>query len=168
MDQRYINSIYQGNLGIQDSTSLAKVSFETNSAATTINVAGTLEPIAVNVDYSISSIIERFLAQDVCTLDGSLDTVNTTFNHGLSLNDRIFLNVYAGSTLPVELSEDVEYYVVNVNAQDFQLSLTESGSPIDFTGNGAGTIYYRHSSGVSRSGQLIYIGNEDIKALINS
>lgn len=159
--QDYVNATFSGNLGIKNSTSSAKLDFVSNSAVTTITVTDQDEAINTNVLYNLS-VLERFLIQDICTFDNTTDTVNTTFNHGLSLNDRVFLNAYAGSSLPAELDETTEYFVVNPTATSFQLSLTESGSAIDFTDDGSGTLYYRHNTGVSLSGEIIYIGNENI------
>ena len=88
--------------------------------------------------------------------------MNTTFNHGLVLNDRVFLHTYAGA-LPAELDDATEYYIVNPLAASFQLSLTPGGAVIDFTDNGSGTLYYRHNTGTSILGHLIYVGLETSK-----
>lgn len=168
LDQSYINSNFSGNVGVPDSTAICKISFENNTAVTTISVVDQNEPINIDVDYLISSEIERFLAQDVCTFENVGNTVDVGFNHGLTLNDRVFLNAYAGSSLPAGLSETIEYFVINPNAADFQLSLTASGSVVTFGVDGTGPLQYRHSAGVSRSGELIYVGNEDIKIKIDT
>ena len=163
LDQSYVNAIFSNNINIPDSTTITELSLTGNSAQTTITVIGQNEPIAVNTTYSIDGIIERFMIQDVCTFDNTGNTVDTTFNHGLILDDRVFLNAYAGSTLPAELDETTEYFVVNPNAADFQLALTAGGSAISFTDNGTGALQYRHSTGVSESAEMIYSGKEDIK-----
>ena len=163
LDQTYINAKFFGCVEASDSTILAEINLVGNSLFTTIAVAGQNTPIATNSPYTVqTALFERFLAQDECTFINGTDTVNTTFNHGLILNDRIFLHTYAGA-LPAELDATTEYYVVNPLAASFQLSLTPSGSVIDFTDDGSGVLYYRHSTGTSILGHLIYVGLETSK-----
>jgi len=167
LSQSYINAVFNGNIGLADSTSKLKLTLVGNSAFTTIAGISTNTPINVNVDYILKSF-ERFLLQDVCTFDSALDTVNTTFTNGLALNDRVFLNAYSGSTLPTGLDATTEYYVVSPAVTSFKLSLTPSGTAIDFTTNGAGVLNYRHAKvgAISRSAEAIYIGIEPVTVVV--
>lgn len=163
LDQTYVGSTFVGNSGLANSTSVVKLSLVGNTATTTIATQSTNTIINSNVLYTIDSLIERFLIQDVCTFDNTTNTVNTTFNHGMATNDRLFHNAYSGATLPAELDETTDYHVINANAQDFQLSLTSGGSAVTFDDDGSGTLHYRHSTGVTELAHIIYIGLEDIK-----
>jgi hypothetical protein len=156
LKQDYINAVFDGNIGLQDSTAVAKIRFDNNSAVTTITVVGQNESINNNDPYDLLNL-ERFLVQDICTFDNATDTINVAFNHGKVNDGRIFFHTYTG-TLPVELDDTTEYYIVNATAASFQVSLTQGGLPVNFTDNGTGTNYMRGITGVSFSGQLIYIG----------
>ncbi len=162
LKQDYIRSVFTGNFGIQSSTAIIKLSLTNNTAITTISTQNENTIINTNVLWSIDDLIERYLVQDLCTFDNTGNTVDITFNHGISDNDRIFLFTYTG-TLPAELDADTEYHVVNKNAADFQVSLTQGGSVVTFTDNGSGTLFYRHNTGVTVLAQMIYTGIETIK-----
>jgi hypothetical protein len=148
--------------GLPDSTTKSKIRFIGNSLPTTISVLDQPFPIQTNAPAEIT-IFERILLQDTVTFNEVNDTLTTTFNHNLALNDVVRLHAYVGATLPAELEADVEYYVINPTATTFQLSLTPSGAAIDFTDNGTGTLYYRHGLGShSVLMHMIYIGEEPI------
>ncbi|NIT13979.1 MAG: hypothetical protein GTN99_06995 [Candidatus Dadabacteria bacterium] len=71
------------------------------------------------------------------TFTNASNIVNRT-SHGLSENTVVvFTN--SGGALPAELSANTAYYVVNPNANDYQVSATSGGSPISFTDDGTGT-----------------------------
>lgn len=164
LKQDYVRAKFFGCTGIPDSTVKAKLSYIGNTQQTTITGVGTNTKIATNVNATMTSL-ERILIQDIVTLNFTTDTLTTTFNHGLVLNDRVFLKAYtagASGTLPPELNETTEYYVVNPTATTFQLSLTAGGAAVNFSTNGTGTIHYRHDKGVSNNLQFIYIGLEDV------
>ena len=73
------------------------------------------------------------------TFDATNDVVQRT-SHGFSANDIIeFSN--SGGALPPEVTADTKYYVISPTADDFQISATEGGSAIDFSGTGTGTHY---------------------------
>lgn len=162
LTQSYINSTFFGNVGIQDSTSIAKIQFTGNTAQTTNPGMGVESPITLDVTATINTT-QRFLLQDEGTFDNTTNTVTTFTGNGLSENDRIFLKNYPGSSLPAELSDAIEYYAINVTASSFQLSLTESGSAIDFTDDGSGTLFYRHAKGETILIHAIYVGAEPIE-----
>lgn len=64
------------------------------------------------------------------TFDSTTDTF-TSAAHGLPLNYKVSLTWSAlPLTIPSAFSSDVEYYLVNVTTDTFQLSLTPSGSPV--------------------------------------
>jgi hypothetical protein len=86
--------------------------------------------------------------------------ISTTFNHGLSNDDVIQFHTYVG-TLPTGLDSSTNYFVINSAATTFEVSLTQGGSAVDFSDNGADTLY-RHTTGVSVSGEAIYVGREDV------
>jgi hypothetical protein len=165
LDEKYIYATFNGNLGdIPNSVTSAKFAFIGNSQETTITAIGTATKIATNVDI-IPSSLSRILMQDVATLNFTTDIFTTTFNHGLANNDRVFLKAYTAGdsgTLPPELNETTEYFVINTAANTFQLSLTQGGGAINFSTNGTGIIHYRHNTGVSRSFQFIYNGIEPV------
>lgn len=70
------------------------------------------------------------------TVDAGTDIFSATA-HGYSDNDKIV--VKSDDTLPAPLERDTVYYVVNANTNDFQLSESEGGSPIDIEDTGTGT-----------------------------
>ena len=58
-------------------------------------------------------------------------------NHGMSNGDVIIFNVVRDTDGIVAKRE---YFIVNKNTNDFQLSLTSGGAPLTFTRNGTGTL----------------------------
>jgi len=88
-------------------------------------------------------IMPRCPASVTIAFNGTTDVV-TGAAHGL-LNDDVVSFTTTG-TMPTGLSESTDYYVTGTpNANDFQISLTQDGAAIDFTGNGSGvfTIWQR-------------------------
>jgi hypothetical protein len=73
------------------------------------------------------------------TVDETTDRVSMTDfpNHGY-INGTKFQYQTTGA-LPTGMSENTTYYVVNRTDTDFQLSLTDGGSPINITDQGSGT-----------------------------
>ena len=103
--------------------------------------------------------------QDELTFDNASNNLITAFDHELALDDIILLHTYTG-TLPPELSQNTRYYVVSITATTFQVSLDKGGSPINFTTDGVGILYYRHDTGVGRSNVVISTSVEDVKVSI--
>ncbi len=60
------------------------------------------------------------------------DDTWTSFAHGLSDTEQVILNSVNGA-LPVGVSEDTLYYVINATTDTFQVSATLGGSAIDIT-----------------------------------
>jgi len=128
-----------GNYGIGTITSKASLSLTAGS--TTISTADTFGVVngmfvtgigtAINTDVSVTS-------------DVTLDTLTKTA-HGLSNGDKITFS--ALSTTTGVLTWTI-YYVVNKTDNDFQIALTEGGSPIDLTGSNA-TMTMRYPSFVT-------------------
>jgi len=71
----------------------------------------------------------------------SVDTGTNTFtssNHGYANGTQV--QIASSSTLPAPLVAATTYYVVNATSGTYQLSLSSSGSAIDITTAGSGTI----------------------------
>ena len=71
-----------------------------------------------------------------CTFTNATDLVNLA-THWLS--DWNSVKFTSSWTLPAEITSGRYYYVVNANTNDFQISLTPNGTPIDFTDDGTWT-----------------------------
>lgn len=69
-----------------------------------------------------------------CTMTGATDLVNSVA-HPLLDGDIV---QFTGVDLPVELALLTDYYVINKNADDFQIALVAGGVPIEFSDSGAG------------------------------
>lgn len=82
--------------------------------------------------FDKGNITKTFIAGNVNT---ATDEITIT-NHGFATNDKITLS---GGSLPTGLVAGV-YYVIRVNDNTIQLSLTVSGPAQDITATGAGTI----------------------------
>jgi len=86
---------------------------------------------------------------ETVTFNGTTDKVALTA-HGFQDGEPI---VFAGGVLPTSVVIGTTYYVSGKGTNDFQISATDGGSAIDFTGNGTGTttvvqnniirLYYR-------------------------
>lgn len=89
-------------------------------------------PNAVTVTYSAGYAVPL-------TADGTADTL-TGEGHALADDDRVILS-NTGGTLPAGLSAPGNYYAVGVYGDTFQVSATEGGAAVDFTGAGTGTHF---------------------------
>jgi hypothetical protein len=75
----------------------------------------------------------------VCTFDNTTDTV-LKVAHWLTINSEVeFTTTW---TLPTWITANTYYYVINPNANDFQISTSKWGSAVNFTTNGTGTNSY--------------------------
>lgn len=161
-----INSI--GSIAIPESTVSGSATIGTNALTTTISTVDT--PTRINTLWDELINAERLSYQDVATFDGSTDFITSedglsvAFNHNLSDGDLIFFVEKGG--LPTGLSENTRYYVINSTATTFQVALTPGGSAVDFTGNGTGENYYRHATGDSSLGWVVYTGEVTQKVSI--
>ena len=94
-------------------------------------------PLSNSSDLNISSSDAYIDLSSAVTFTNGTDLVNLT-SHPLSNNDAVrFTN--SGGALPAEISTGTTYYVINANANDFQISTTVGGSAVDFTDDGTGT-----------------------------
>ena len=83
---------------------------------------------AININWLPVGVYE----QEPVTVDNTTDKVTLTA-HGLTNGDRVRFD---GAPLPTGLVENVWYYVVSANTDDFKVSETLGGTPIDFTDTG--------------------------------
>lgn len=150
-----------GSQVLADSTISANKTITNNASVTTISASTT--PTQINAIWDAVSDDERMVCQDECTFDGSTDVITTAFNHGLSNDDVI--EFVADGGLPTGIAEDTDHFIISVTATTFQVSLTSGGPAVDFTGNGTPPNYYRHTTGASASGWLIYIGEFEDKII---
>ena len=84
----------------------------------------------------------RFVLDD--EIDVTLNSTDNTVvlsNHPFRWHHRV---VFSGGTLPGELSMGTTYYVVNPTGNNYQLSTTKGGDPIEFTTNGSDLKIYDH------------------------
>jgi len=87
----------------------------------------------------------------------TVDTVNDKIqisSHGYSNGDIVSFS--STDTLPDPLDENIDYYVINAGANDFEVSLTSGGSKIDIIDTGTGT----HS--------CVKLNDQPIKAILSN
>lgn len=74
--------------------------------------------------------------------------------------DDVVVRFSTSGTLPAGLSAGTDYHVINTTGNDFQVSLTEGGDPVNITDTGSGTHYIawaeETSSAANRKEYLIY------------
>lgn len=179
-DQTNINASFVGNTNIADSTIKARLSITNNTGETDIAANDTLTPIfndnssETYTFFQDGSIEERMVFQDRCTFSDSTDFVSSVsdegtpsaFDHGLNNGDEVKFYTFNG-TLPTNISATTTYFVINKTANTFQISLTEGGAAVDFGSDGSGVLYYRHVTGNSLLGCVIYTGLEAIAVKIS-
>lgn len=96
--------------------------------------------IAASVYYGTTvGAMFGLYSQVAFTADAATDKLLAA-GHGLT-NGTVML-VFSTGTLPAGLNGNTIYYVVNAAPNDFQVSLTEGGAPVDLTSAGTGTHYY--------------------------
>lgn len=78
-----------------------------------------------------------------CTFDSTTDQVNKTA-HWLTENSEVIF--FTTWTIPAELNLNQVYYVIEVDADNFQVTDTPFGTAIDFTDDGTGTNTYSESN----------------------
>lgn len=99
------------------------------------------------------------------TFTSGTDVVNETA-HGRSNGDVLLLR-NDGGALPTGLNEATEYFIVNANANDYQLSLTKGGSAVDFSDNGTGTNQVHAGLDDTASGQSEISDTNYARQLVN-
>ena len=70
--------------------------------------------------------------------DNTTNTFNSTA-HGFADGEAVRLYTASG-TLPTEVGVTLRYYIINADANTFQLSLTSGGPVVAITGDGSGTL----------------------------
>lgn len=102
--------------------------------------AGTTVYYAINVnadDFQLSyTAADEALSHTGVTANVTTDSIGFT-NHGYEEDDRVLFTTT--NTLPAGISPGVQYYVVGVSQNFFQISLTLGGAPVDITDTGTGT-----------------------------
>lgn len=90
----------------------------------------------------INAVIVRYVVgyAGVCTASTGSNLINIA-GHPFADGDEVLLWKATEATLPNGVTANKKYYVVNANADDLQLSLTEGGSAINITTNGSGQFY---------------------------
>ena len=83
------------------------------------------------------------------TFTNGTDLLNDTA-HGLSNGTKIILR-NSGGALPTGLEANRVYFVINANANDFQISERSGGSAVNFTTDGTGTSQWH------TTGELIWV-----------
>ena len=75
---------------------------------------------------------------------GSNDTITVPSDSVMETGDLVYLRPAAGASLPVGLQEGVPYFVRRDDGA-FTIASDRAGLPIDFVGNGTGTIFFAPS-----------------------
>jgi len=144
---------------VPDSTVIGQIQISDNTDLTLIPAQNT--PVSINATFIDMQIEERMTHQIECTFNADTDIITAAIDHELSSNDSLTLKTEGGSTLPTGLSEDVEYYVVTINAATFYVSENLGGATVNFTTSGTGINYYRTNDGADQ-GYIIYTGLESV------
>lgn len=71
----------------------------------------------------------------VATIQAS-DDIFRSDAHGLPNDRRVVFYTVANETLPTGLTEGLDYFVINQTADTFQVSTTQGGAAVNFTGDG--------------------------------
>ena len=91
----------------------------------------------------------------VCTFDNTTEYVNKT-THWLVANDEVFFTT--DTALPAEITVNQVYYVILVDADNFQITTSPSGTALDFTDNWSGTNEFTKLS-EPRCRYIAYLNN---------
>lgn len=124
-----------GDLIPDTPTVLPTVAFSNATNVVTSTAHGLLEGDFATFTGTIEPAVN---AAVVVTFNDTTDVVNWT-THGFLEGTPVYFQL-SGGTLPPELTDDVVYYVRNPNVSDFQVSLTETGVIITFSGVGTPTV----------------------------
>lgn len=119
-----LDLVLTNSRGPVDLTGLtAKYLVVTDDAAATSVVSETTTGVTAQPtqDFTVSTTLDRVLVN----------------GHGLRDGDQIV--VATSGTLPTGLAASTRYYVVNADANTFQVSSSARGAPIDITAAGSGT-----------------------------
>lgn len=98
----------------------------------------------------LSSELPRVFTLD----DTTADTVEIPA-HGYADGDRVFLQQFAGVSLPTGLTKDTVYFVRDSSTDDFRLAATSGGAAIAITGIGQGTVQRITNARTAQIGDVI-------------
>jgi hypothetical protein len=130
----------------------------------------TSRPIADSYNEVLASYIEpssRYALVDmppmrdetlltVSAFDDGLETITTSTAHGFADGDRVqFRPDTAGNTLPFGLTVGLWYYVDVTSTTAFQVTITDGGSVVGFTGAASGTFKVAWDKGLSADGRRL-------------
>lgn len=90
--------------------------------------------IATAISRATYSTLWSKISRTISSLDDVNDKVNSTA-HGLQNNDLVKFDINTGG-----ITAGTNYYVINKTNDDFQISLTKSGSAINLTASASGTM----------------------------
>ncbi len=113
-----------------------------------------LETLSLTDAEVFGGILRAFVyADDTVTFDNTTDYVELT-DHGLETGDGpLFLDT-AGGTSPAELTDGDPYWVIKVDANNFQLAATfadaVAGTAVEFDDDGDGTTTISDSADTKR------------------
>lgn len=94
------------------------------------------------------------LARSFTLDDTTADTILMPA-HGFSNGDRLFLQQFAGLSIPTGLTKDTVYYVVSAATDNFQLSATSGGAAVAITGKGVGTLQKISNARTAQVGDVL-------------
>ena len=124
---------------------------------------------AVTENTDLKAFVSRDSGQNFTTDFATDDKLDIT-SHGFSNDDRIMVTS-SSQDLPAGLDAATVYYVINQTTNDFELSLTSSGSAVDITDDGTGTHTAKQVSettltdqGDYETGKRILAGSVDISS----
>ena len=95
------------------------------------------------------------------TIDSDTDSFASVC-HGLSADDKVVFTSSAGASVPCGLTHNTVYYVIaaGLTADAFQVSATQGGSAVTFTGESTGTFYVAEPLDITN-----YAIDSDIKGI---
>ena len=155
--------------------------FDTQNNMTLISDVFTAEAVPTNArivlfeedvdSVTLNTDLKAFATRDAgqtFTTDFATDDKLDITSHGFSNDDRIMV-ASSSQDLPAGLDSATVYYVINATTNDFELSLTSSGSAVDITDDGTGTHTAKQVSEITlandgeyESGKNILTGSIDI------
>lgn len=164
-------SAYQ-DLGVTESTPITRqaITWTASASGVTDNNAQVSVPIAAGQTIQVASVHSAVTAgtlygyfQIGSTLRGagsalaSTDLI-TSYAHGLTTDDRVFVSTVGGDALPTGLSLTVLYFVLasGLTTDAFKVSTTSGGSAVDITANGEFSWFKTVPNTFASAGNLIF------------
>ncbi len=139
----------------QDTCLLLKVAMQTYDDTIQGSVDAFIDAFFDISDFSVQNISHEF--DSLADVNSSTERITIT-NHGFENNNKV---TFSG-TSPTGITNDLTYYIVNKTTNDFQISTSLGGSPLDITA----------VAGTSRIAQstikLVYTDNGDADLVTQS